>query len=108
MNRTELTLIIAGTFLAAVLLGWILRWGFTRINQASLNSPKMSNELAARAHAAEEARDEALADRDRTIADFQNRYRELEAELAAAMDGLGNARREADQLRAALSDARGG
>ena len=107
MNRIELTLLIAGTFLLAVLLGWLLRWGYTRINEASLKSPRMSNELAARALAAEEARDLAVKDRDDTIADYKNRLRETEAELAAAMEGLGAARRDAEHLRHELSSHRG-
>lgn len=104
MSRTELTLALAAVFVAAVLLGWILRWGFGRVNRISLTGAGASNDLAARLHAAEEAQAEAIRDRDRTAGEYQNRLRETEAELAAAMDGLGAARREADDLRAQLSD----
>jgi len=37
----------------------------------------------------------------------QNKLAQTEAELAAAMDGLGGARREADTLRQQLADMRG-
>lgn len=102
MSRTELTLAMAVTFLAAVLLGWILRWGFSRINRMSLTGVGITNDLAARLHAAEEAQAEAIRDRDRTAGQYQNRLRETEAELAAAMDGLGAARREVETLKAQL------
>ena len=107
MGRTELTLIVAGAFLGAVLLGWLLNWGFTRIRHASQTSADVTNDMASRLHAAEEARDAAFGERDEAVSDMKNRLRETEAELAAAMDGLGNARREADNLRAELADLRG-
>ena len=103
MSRTELTLALAAVFLAAVVLGWFLRWGFGKVNRISLTGGNVSNDLAARLHAAEEAQAEAIRERDRTAGEYQNRLRETEAELAAAMDGLGAARREAEALRAQLS-----
>ena len=99
MNRTELTLLLTAVLLAAVLTGWFLHWGFTRINRLSLSGGGSGNDLAARLHAAEEAQAEAIRDRDRTAAEYNNRLRETEAELAAAMDGLGAARRELEELR---------
>ncbi len=99
MNRTELTVLVSATFMIAILIGWILRWLYTRIGQAGLATGAGSNDLAARLHAAEEARDAAVADRDETIADMKRRLVQTEAELAAAMDGLGAARREADAAR---------
>lgn len=102
MNRTELTILLAVVFVLAVLLGWVLRWMFSRINRAGLEARSQSNEMAERLHAAEEARDEARRDRDDAIADMQNRLRETEAELRAAMEGLGEARRQSEDLRARL------
>ena len=107
MGRTELTAIIAGIFVAAVILGWLLRWGFGRVRYMSQSRPGIATDMASRLHAAEEARDAAVGDRDEAISDMKNRLRETEAELTAAMDGLGNARREADNLRAELADMRG-
>lgn len=104
MNSTELTLAIAAAFMIAVLIGWTLRWLFSRLNQSSANITAGSNELAARLHTAEEARDAAFRERDEAVRDLRNRLDQTEAELAAAMDGLGNARREAEALRAQLND----
>ena len=106
MNRTELTLLVAATFLFAVLIGWVLRWLFVRINQTGLDSSAGSNDLAARLHEAEEERDRAIADRDAAIKGIQNRLAQTEAELAAAMEGLGDARRDSDALRRELMDMR--
>lgn len=104
MNRTELTLAIAGTFLVAVLIGWTLRWIFSRLNQSSATITAGSNELAARLHTAEEARDAAFRERDETVRELKNKLDQTEAELTAAMDGLGQARREAAALRDQYED----
>ena len=100
MNRTELTLAVAGAFLLAVLIGWTLRWIFSRLNQSSATVAAGSNELAARLHTAEEARDAAFRERDDMVKELRNKLDQTEAELEAAMDGLGHARREAEALRA--------
>ena len=105
MNRTELTIIIAGAFTLAVLLGWILRWLYSRLGRAGLEaSGGTSNDLAARLHAAEEARDAAFKDRDDGLADMKRRLVQTEAELSAAMEGLGDARRVAENLREQLAE----
>jgi chromosome segregation ATPase len=106
MNRTELTLLIAGSILLAVLIGWTLRWFFVRLTNAG-SHPAGSNELAARLHDAEEARDAAFAERDSAISELRNKLGQTEAELRAAMDGLGDARREAEDLRATLEASKG-
>lgn len=105
MNRTELTVLVASTFMIAILIGWVLRWLFSRINRSGLGGGH-SNDLAARLHASEEARDKAYSERDATVKDVQNRLAQTEAELSAAMEGLGNARREADDLRRQIAELR--
>lgn len=107
MNRTELTLLVAATFMLAILIGWILRWGYSRLGQAGLANSGNSNELAARLLKAEEDRDAAYRDRDETLADMKKRLVQTEAELSAAMEGLGDARRDAEAMRRELSEMRG-
>lgn len=107
MNRTELTVLVAGTFLVAIALGWTLRWLFTRINRTALNGSEGSNDLAARLYAAEEAQASAIAESDARVREMQNKLVQTEAELEAAMDGLGDARRDADALRNELMDLKG-
>lgn len=102
MNSTELTLAVAGTFLLAILIGWTLRWIFSRLNRSSTTVSAGSNELAARLHTAEEARDAAFRERDDAVRELRNKLDQTEAELEAAMDGLGQARREAEELRSRI------
>lgn len=104
MNRTELTVVVAAAFVAAVMIGWMLRWLYSRIGRAGLSTTGASNDLAERLHAAEEARDAAFQDRDETIADMKRRLVQTEAELSAAMEGLGDARRDAEGLRTQLEE----
>jgi len=107
MNRTELTVLVAATFMVAILIGWILRWLYGRIGQAGLSTGSASNELASRLHAAEEARDAAFKERDETLGEMKRKLVQTEAELSAAMDGLGTARRDADALRRQLNEIKG-
>jgi len=100
MNRTELTILLSVTFLLAVGLGWTMRWIFSRINRAGLGvSGGETNDMAARLHAAEEASAAAQAEAAAQVKDMQNKLRETEAELAAAMEGLWEARRQAEAAR---------
>lgn len=106
MNRTELTVLVAATFMVAILIGWALRWLYGRMGQAGLQTTGGSNDLAARLHAAEEARDAAYKDRDQTIGEMKKKLVQTEAELQAAMEGLGDARRDAEAMRREISEAR--
>lgn len=106
MNRTELTLLITGTLLLAMTLGWAMRWVYQRMTSAG-SDPQTSTELAENLHLAEQDRDAAFAERDRAIGEMRNRLDQTEAELRAAMDGLGNARREAEELRSEVERLRG-
>jgi hypothetical protein len=100
MNRTEFIIATAIVLFLAFLFGWFAHWlihRFTRISQGDLGEiDRMAQEL----HEAEETRDEAIAwfqNREATIA---NQLAQTEAELRAAMEGLREARQEAEELRA--------
>ncbi len=101
MNRTELTIAIASALFVAAVLGWVLRWAFDRLNTTA---PLAEDEVVSQMKASEAARKLAEAD----LAEFKIRYHQLEAqmkaEVDAAMDGLGDARREASDLRQRLDD----
>lgn len=77
MDRAELTLVVAGTLVAAVMLGWTLRWIFGRL---TARQPATSVSLAARLGEAEAAR------------------RSAEADLAAARRELSDALRQRDEV----------
>lgn len=69
---------------------------FTRVSQADVNElEKMSQEL----HEAEETRDQAITYLQQREAELTNQLTQTEAELSAAMEGLREARHEAEELR---------
>lgn len=100
MNRPELTIYTAIILFVAFLLGWFASWlvnRFTRVTKAEIGElDKMAQQL----HEAEETRDQAITYIQQREAELTNQLSQTEAELRAAMDGLRDARREADELRA--------
>jgi len=102
MDKFELTLIVAFALLVSFVIGWILSQLFRNINQNPHLEESDVNELTTTLLNVEE-------ERDNTIAYVQNREKELanqlgqvKAELNAAMDGLGSARREVAELKEKL------
>ena len=102
MDKFELTLIVAFALLVSFVIGWILSRLFRSINQNPHLEESDVNELTTTLLNVEE-------ERDNTIAYVQNREKELanqlgqvKAELNAAMDGLGSARREVAELKEKL------
>ena len=99
MNRTELTIAMAVILFAAFCLGWFAGWlvnRFTRVTRADIGE---LDRMAQALHDAEETRDEALAYLATREAELENVVAQREAELRAAMDGLREARQEAEGLR---------
>ena len=102
MDKFELTLIVAFALLVSFVIGWVLSRLFRNINQNTRLEESDVNELTTTLLNVEE-------ERDNTIAYVQNREKELanqlgqvKAELNAAMDGLGSARREVAELKEKL------
>ncbi len=99
MNRTEFIIATAIVLMVAFCLGWFAHWlvtRFTRVSQADVNElEKMSQEL----HEAEETRDQAITYLQQREAELTNQLAQTEAELAATMEGLRDARQEAESLR---------
>lgn len=106
MNKIEITALLTGALLAAFVLGWALRWIFSRLNRSSLQGGP-PEEMAALLHAAEEARDNAEARMTQRETELLNQLKQTKAELSAAMEGLGDARRQSQTLEAQLADLRG-
>lgn len=100
MNRTELIIIIAAILFVAFALGWVAAWVFHRLQRATTSDIAELERMAAALHEAEEARDEALTYYQQRESELVSQLGQTEAELRAAMDGLGEARREAEELRA--------
>jgi chromosome segregation ATPase len=105
MNRTEFIVAIAAILFVAFILGWFAHWlisRFTRVSQSDLGELE---KLAQSLHEAEETRDQAIAYLQQREAEMSNQMAQTEAELRAAMDGLRDARHEAEELRAYIERA---
>lgn len=102
MDRTEFVITTAIILFVAFCLGWFANWlvhRFTRVSQADMDQlERMSQEL----HEAEETRDQAITYLQQREAELTNQLAQTEAELAAAMEGLRDARHEAEELRVYL------
>jgi len=100
MNRTEFIIATAIILFVAFMLGWFASWlvnRFTRVTKAEIGElDKMAQSL----HEAEETRDQAITYLQQRESEMTNQQAQTEAELRAAMDGLRDARREAEELRA--------
>jgi len=99
VNRTEFIIATAIILFVAFALGWFASWlinRFTRVTKAEIGElDKMAQSL----HDAEETRDQAITYLQQREAEMTNQHAQTEAELRAAMDGLREARREAEELR---------
>ena len=96
MGRNELIIGISCVLAIAFILGWLGRWLFDRLNS---NSPLASDEAMQRLLEAEEQLEVREREFAATEAQYANAYSQLEAELEAAMSGLGEARRELREKR---------
>ena len=100
MNRSEFIIATAIILFVAFALGWFANWlvhRFTRVSQSDLGE---LDRMAQSLHEAEETRDQAITYLQQREAEMTNQLTQTEAELRAAMDGLRDARHEAEELRA--------
>lgn len=102
MNRTEFIIVTALILFVAFALGWFTNWlvhRFTRVKQSDLSElDRMAQEL----HEAELIRDQAIEYVETRERDLTTQLGQYKAELGAAMDGLREARAEADYYRQQL------
>jgi len=100
MTRTEFIIATAIILFIAFCMGWFVNWlvhRFTRVSRGDMEElEKMAQEL----HEAEETRDQATTYLQQREAELTNQLSQTEAELSAAMDGLRDARHEAEEMRA--------
>lgn len=83
----------------AFCVGWFANWlihRFTRVTKAEIGE---LDRMAQALHEAEETRDQAIIYLQQREAEITNQLTQTEAELRAAMDGLRDARHEAEELR---------
>ena len=108
MNRTEFIIATAIILFVAFAMGWFAYWlihRFTRVSKADMGElEKMAQEL----HEAEETRDQAITYLQQREAELTNQLSQTEAELSAAMEGLRDARSEAEEMRAYIDKMNAG
>lgn len=99
MNRTEFIIATAVILFVAFCLGWFASWlvnRFTRVTRAEIGE---LDRMAQALHEAEETRDQAITYLQQREAEMTAQLTQTEAELRATMDGLRDARHEAEELR---------
>ena len=99
MNRTEFTIVIAIILLLAFTFGWFSYWLLHRFSRVAGGDMAEMDRLAQSLHEAEEARDHAILYLEQREAELLNQITQTDAELRAAMEGLRDARHEAEEMR---------
>ena len=100
MNRTEFIVATAIILFVAFMLGWFAYWLLHKLARVNTGDIAELDRMAQQLHDAEEAREEAITYMQQREAELTNQLAQTEAELRAAMDGLREARREAEEMRA--------
>ncbi len=100
MNRTEFIVATAIILLLAFAAGWFRYWVLHRFTRVAGGDMAEMDKLAQSLHEAEEMRDQALVYLENREAELMNQIAQSEAELRAAMEGLRDARHEAEEMRA--------
>ncbi len=99
MNRTEFIIATAIILFVAFGLGWFACWLINRLSRVTQAEMGELEQMARDLHEAEETRDQAITYLERREAELINQLNQSNAELRAAMDGLRDARHEAQELR---------
>ena len=103
MNRTEFIIATAIILFVAFMLGWFAYWILHRLTRVSHADIGELDNMAQSLHEAEEMRDQALSYLEHREAELGTRLAQAEAELRATMEGLRDARAEAEELRAYIA-----
>ena len=99
MNRTEFIAVTAIILFVTFALGWFAHWLVHRFARVAQSEMGELDKMAQALHEAEEARDQAITYFQQREAEMTNQVAQTEAELRAAMDGLRDARQEAEEMR---------
>mgnify|MGYP001813953970 CR=1 FL=1 len=99
MNGPEFIAATAAILFMAFLAGWFTHWLISRITRVTRSDIDDLDKMAQELHQAEEELDRTVIHYQQRDAELTNKLHQTEAELEAAMDGLRNARSEAEELR---------
>lgn len=105
MNNNEFIAATAIILFVAFCLGWFANWLVHRMSRVTQADIGELDKMAQALHDAEELRDQAITYVEQRESELANHIAQTEAELNAAMEGLRDARREAEELRAHIEDA---
>lgn len=108
MNRSEFIIATAVILFVAFALGWFASWLVNRFTRVTTSEIGELDKMAQALHDAEETRDQAITYLQQREAEMTNQLTQTEAELRAAMDGLREARHEAEELRKYIDRQRAG
>ncbi|MDT8857126.1 hypothetical protein RNZ50_19220 [Paracoccaceae bacterium Fryx2] len=100
MNRIEFIIVTAIILFVAFGLGWFTYWLLHRFSRVSGGDMGELDRMAQSLHEAEEMRDQTVIYLEQREAELSNQIAQTEAELRAAMEGLRDARHEAEEMRA--------
>ena len=107
MTRTEFIIATAIILFVAFCTGWFANWLIHRFTRVARSDVDELDRMAQELHEAEETRDQAITYLQQREAELTNQLSQTEAELSAAMEGLRDARHEAEELRSYLEQNRG-
>lgn len=107
MNRTEFIIVTAIILFVAFILGWFASWLIHRVMRVTQSEMGELDQMAQALHEAEETREQAITYLQQREAELTNQLTQTEAELRAAMDGLREARQEAEELRIYIEQQQG-
>jgi septal ring factor EnvC (AmiA/AmiB activator) len=99
VNRSEFIIATAFILFVAFCVGWFTCWLVQRFSRVTTADVAELDDMAKALHDAEETRDQAITYLQQREAELTNQLSQTEAELKAAMDGLRDARHEAEELR---------
>ncbi len=99
MNRTDFIIATAIILLLAFAMGWFTYWLMHRFTRVAGGDMAEMDQLAQSLHEAEEVRDQAIIYMEQRESELMNQIAQTEAELRAAMEGLRDARHEAEEMR---------
>jgi septal ring factor EnvC (AmiA/AmiB activator) len=107
MTRIKFIIATAIILFVAFCAGWFANWLIHRFTRVARSDVEELERMAQELHEAEETRDQAITYLQQREAELTNQLSQTEAELAAAMDGLRDARREAETMRAQIEHRAG-
>jgi len=99
MSRTEFVIATAIILFVSFCVGWFANWLVHRFTRVASEDVAQLDRMSQELHEAEETRDQAITYLQQREAELTNQLNQTEAELRAAMDGLRDARQEAEELR---------